>query len=134
MKGFLYTDGGARGNPGPAAIGVVLKDSDNKNIEIKGKYLGSSTNNNAEYEAIILGLELALRHGITTLDCFLDSELVVRQIKGIYKVKNENLKELFNKVKILENKFEKITFTHVLRALNKEADAIVNKVLDLKNQ
>ena len=132
MKGYLYTDGGARGNPGPAAAGAVIKDENSKIIEMKGKYLGVSTNNVAEYSALILGLEIAKTHNITELDCFLDSELIVNQLKGMYKVKNEGLKELFAKVKLLESSFDKITYAHIKRDLNKDADAVVNKVLDLK--
>jgi len=133
MKGSIFTDGGARGNPGPAASGAVLKDENKNTIDIKGKYLGTSTNNVAEYEGIILGLLTAKKHDITDLECFLDSELVVKQLKGLYKVKNEGLKELFIKVKALEKDFVKISYTHIVRALNKEADAVVNKVLDLKS-
>lgn len=132
MKGYLYTDGGARGNPGPAACGAILKDENRATIDIKGKYLGESTNNIAEYEALILGLETAKKHGITELECLLDSELVVKQIKGMYKVKNEGLKGLFSRVKELQGDFEKIIFIHIVRALNREADAVVNKVLDMK--
>jgi len=132
MKGYLFTDGGARGNRGRSAIGIVLKDADKKNIEVNGKFLGVSTNNNAEYQALIFGLETAKKHGITEIECFLDSELVVKQLKGQYRVKDLNLQNLFNQVKILENEFKHISFTHVLRSLNKDADAIVNKVLDSK--
>jgi len=133
MIANLYTDGGARGNPGPSAIGIVLKDIDKKDIDTLGVYLGTATNNFAEYTALITGIKLAKEKNITELNCFLDSELVVKQLNGLYKVREETLKELCNQVKELGKTFTSITFTHIRREFNKEADAIVNKVLDSNN-
>lgn len=130
MIGYLNTDGGARGNPGPAAIGIVLKDENKNSIETKGIYLGNTTNNFAEYKGILEGLKLAKIKGVTEINCFLDSELVVKQLLGLYKVKEETLKLLHKEVKEIEKEFIKVTYTHVRREFNKEADLIVNKVLD----
>src|SRR3989339_1726799 len=125
----LYTDGGARGNPGPAAIGGVLYHNDKK-IKTFSALIGKTTNNQAEYQALIKGLELALKHGVRELDCFLDSELVVKQLNKEYKVKDKNLAKIFVQVWNLAIKFKKITFSHVRRELNKEADKLVNEALD----
>jgi ribonuclease HI len=126
----LYTDGGARGNPGPGAVGIVVMKGDEA-IFAKGKYLGDKlTNNQAEYRAIIGGLEVARKLLINELKCFLDSELVVKQLKGEYRVKDQELKLLFEKVKNLEKEFDKISFHHILREKNKLADSMVNEALD----
>lgn len=130
MIGNLYTDGGARGNPGPSAIGVVLRDTNQETIETLGLYLGTATNNVAEYTALVNGLKLAKEKGVTELNCFLDSELVVKQLTNIYRVKDATLKTLFDQVKILEKNFVVVRYTHIRREFNKEADAIVNQVLD----
>jgi len=125
----IYTDGGARGNPGPAASAyVVIEDS--KVIHKDAKYLGVKTNNEAEYKALSFGLALALESGIDDLDCYLDSELVVKQLKGLYKVKNSGLSLYSAKIKQLETKFKKVTYIHIKRELNKQADKIVNEILD----
>lgn len=126
----LNTDGGARGNPGPAAGAAVIKDKQGTIVKKLGKYLGTSTNNDAEYQALIMGLELALELEIKNIKCILDSELVVKQLNGEYKVKIDRLKEYFAKIKTLEKNFDHITFEHVRREYNKEADALVNQVLD----
>lgn len=127
----LSTDGGARGNPGPSAAGIVLHD-DKGNVLLKqGKYLGIGTNNEAEYQAIIFGLKTAYETNPNgSLICILDSELVVNQLRGAYKVKNQRLALLYKEAKELEVKFKKVEYKHVLRTKNKEADAIVNNVLD----
>lgn len=130
MKYKLFTDGGARGNPGPAAAGVVLKDDGGKVVKEMGMYLGICTNNEAEYRALILGLKMALKQEVSELECFLDSELVVKQLNGKYKVKNPNLKVFFDSVKKLEFEFSDVTYKHVFRTNNKEADSVVNQVLD----
>jgi ribonuclease HI len=130
MKCYLYTDGGARGNPGPAGIGVVIKDANKKIIKKLGSYIGVATNNDAEYQGLILGLEECLEEKATKVDCFLDSQLIVKQLNGEYKVKNERMRNYWVKVKTLESSFEEITYTHVKRDKNKEADYLVNKVLD----
>ncbi len=129
MNYKLYTDGGARGNPGPAGIGGVLY-KDDKLFSSFSSYIGKGTNNQAEYLAILKGIELALEHNINTLDCYLDSELVVKQLNREYKVKNKELAKIFIKIHNLTLKFKKITFSHIRREYNKEADALVNKALD----
>lgn len=129
MANKLYTDGGARGNPGPAAIGAVLYENDKLVGEIS-KYIGETTNNVAEYQALIDGMDLALNKKITELDCFLDSKLVVEQVNKNWKIKEEHLQKLFVKVWNLSLKFQRISFKHVRRENNKEADALVNKALD----
>ncbi len=132
----IHTDGGARGNPGPAAIGVVIefaKDNTNESVHeniLLGKYLGETTNNVAEYTALLEALTKAQELDPTEIECLLDSELVVKQLNGQYKVKDENLLLLWTQVKNAARKFKKITFKHIPRALNKEADKIVNEVLD----
>lgn len=125
----LFTDGGSRGNPGPAGIGGVLY-KDDKIIGNFSDYIGNTTNNQAEYKALLAGLELAKKHKVDTLECFLDSELVVKQLKKEYKVKDKDLGVLFVKVWNLSLGFKKITFTHVRREKNQEADMLVNIALD----
>ncbi len=134
----INTDGGARGNPGKAAIGFVIKFTQNgsssshmETIKV-GKYIGEATNNIAEYTALLEALNEVknISAGEVEIECLLDSELVVRQINGQYKVKDENLKKYWEKIKTIQLGFSKITFKHVPRAQNKEADAIVNEVLD----
>jgi ribonuclease HI len=129
MNYVLHTDGGARGNPGPAAIGVVLKKDDETIFEM-GSFIGKDTNNVAEYKAVLEGLSAASDRGIKKLTCYIDSELVVKQLIGEYKVKQSHLKFLWTQVKTVENDFVKVTYKHVKREKNTEADAIVNKVLD----
>lgn len=132
MKLLLYTDGGARGNPGPAAIGVILKNEAEEKIAEKGLFIGNTTNNLAEYTALVEGLILAHEKNPEELTCFLDSELVVKQLHGFYKVKNLKIRLLFEKVRSLEKSFKNVTYKHVSRHLNAEADVLVNKVLDAK--
>lgn len=126
----LNTDGGARGNPGPSAIGGVLKNSGGEIIKEFKEFTGVSTNNVAEYKAVIKGLSVALELEIENLNCFLDSELVVKQVKGEYRVKDENLKFLFSKVLDIKSKFRQISFNHVKRKENSLADKLVNEALD----
>lgn len=125
----LFSDGGARGNPGPAAIGAVLM-SDNKILGEVSKYIGETTNNQAEYQALLAGLSLALEHGINHLNCYLDSELVVKQMRKEYKVKDKELQKIFVKVWNESLKFKQITYQHIPREQNKEADRLVNLALD----
>lgn len=125
-----YSDGGARGNPGPAGIGVVIKDINGAIIEEHGEYIGETTNNQAEYKALIKALELGLELGASEAQCFLDSELVVRQLKQEYKVKEPGLQKLFIVAWNLSQKYKKISFTHVRREFNTEADRLVNNALD----
>lgn len=129
-KLIIFTDGGARGNPGPAGIGATLK---NEAGELRGEvseYIGETTNNQAEYKAVIAAIEKAKELGATELDFYLDSQLVVEQLNGNYKVKNVDLAPLFVKIHNQRLNFKKTTFTHVRRENNKEADALVNLALD----
>lgn len=126
----LYADGGSRGNPGPSASGFVLLDENDKIIVENGLFLGVTTNNQAEYHALKIGLEEAKKRGVQQVDVFMDSLLVVNQMKGKFKVKNRDLIPVNLSTKQLASQFQKITFTHVPRELNKLADAMVNEVLD----
>lgn len=126
----VYTDGGSRGNPGPAALGVAIYDDAGVLVSKHGEFLGEQTNNYAEYSALIYALEQAQKLGAKSVKAFLDSELVVRQLEGKYRVKHKGLIPLFEKVKQLANAFEKITYKHVRRENNKVADAMVNEALD----
>ncbi|MDQ5970989.1 MAG: ribonuclease [Patescibacteria group bacterium] len=131
IKARLFTDGGARGNPGPAAIGGVIY-TEEKEIDRFGVTIGSTTNNQAEYQALLYGINLAIKHGIKYLDCYLDSELVVKQLKKEYRVKDQELAKIFVKVWNLLPEFEYIKFHHVAREKNKVADSMVNWALDKK--
>lgn len=126
----VFTDGGARGNPGPAGIGAVVKSEDGLILQEGQAYIGETTNNQAEYRAIILGLNLAKEQGAQKVHMFMDSELAVKQLNREYKVKNVDLAERFIEVWNLAQGFEQVTFSHVRRAKNKEADALVNKAID----
>lgn len=130
MKVTIFTDGGARGNPGPAATGVVIKDETGKNIAAYGEYIGEVTNNTAEYRAIISALEKAKTLGATTVNCYLDSLLIVEQLNRQWKVKEPHLQKLFVQAWNAAAQFKKATFHHIRREKNKEADAFVNKTLD----
>lgn len=131
MKLITYTDGGARGNPGPAAIGVVIKDGvSGKTIEAYGRYIGETTNNQAEYQALVAALESAIKLGATEVHCFLDSELVVKQMNREYRVRDVALQTHFTKIWNMAQTLKSCVFTHVPRAKNKEADAEVNKAID----
>ncbi len=130
MKLFVYTDGGSRGNPGPSATGVVIKDDQGKTLANYGEYLGIQTNNFAEYSAMISALEKAQKLGATEVHCVADSKLVIEQLKGNWKVKEPTLQKLWLKAWNLLQKFETYTLVHTLRDKNTEADAEVNKVLD----
>ncbi len=126
----LYADGGSRGNPGPSASGYVLLDMHDKIVVKNGVYLGVTTNNQAEYQALKFGVEDAHNHGIQKLHVYMDSLLVINQMKGIFKIKNRDLWPIYESIKDLAEEFQTITFTHVPRELNKLADAEVNIVLD----
>lgn len=127
---ILNTDGGARGNPGPGAAGVVLKDSSGKILKELGTYLGVCTNNEAEYKALIKGLQVAAEKKALNLKCYLDSELVVKQLRGEYKVKSDKLRVFYNQVKKLEGSFSRIEYHYVSRKKNVRADKLVNEVLN----
>jgi ribonuclease HI len=131
-KLIIYTDGGARGNPGPAAIGAVLTDEQGKVVAEISQCIGEATNNQAEYRAVIAALSKAKELGAGEMDFFLDSELVVKQLKREYKVKNEDLAPLFLQVHNLVVGFKKVSFQHVRREQNVEADRLVNLALDNK--
>ncbi len=131
---FLNTDGGARGNPGPSAIAYVIKDDSGLVLTSGGEYIGQATNNFAEYKALILGLTEALKSGYKALTCRLDSELVVKQLNGEYSVKDLHLKDLYNHIQLLTKDFDFVSFHHVPRKENSEADKLVNQVLDERHR
>lgn len=126
----VNVDGGARGNPGPAAIGVVVRDSGGEVLEERGERIGHATNNVAEYKALLLGIELATGLGARELELIGDSELIVRQVEGRYKVKDAALRELHGAVKQALEGFEHWSIRHVRRDQNAEADRLVNAALD----
>ena len=123
-------DGGSRGNPGPAAYGVVVRDPRGEIVARLKKYIGKNTNNVAEYFGLIAALDYAQNHGIRALRVESDSELMVKQMRGQYKVKSEELKPLFERAKKMSQTFESFRISHVYREQNKEADALVNQALD----
>lgn len=129
QKLIINTDGGSRGNPGPSGIGVIFTDENGKKIASFKEYIGEATNNIAEYRALILALEKAKDFSCDELECRLDSELVVKQLNGEYKVKDEKMKKLFAQVQELTF-FKPIKYVHVRREKNKEADALVNESID----
>ena len=130
MKARLSTDGGARGNPGPAAYGYVLESEDGHVLDARGEAIGPATNNVAEYRGLIAGLESALERGVDELEVVSDSELLVRQMLGAYKVKNETLRELQREAAELASQLSRVTYTAVRRAHNELADRLVNEALD----
>jgi probable phosphoglycerate mutase len=126
----LFTDGGARGNPGPAAYGFVLEADDGTVLAAEGKAIGRATNNVAEYRGLIAGLERALELGLANVTVVSDSELVVKQMRGEYRVKNEALRDLRDEVERLASKLGRVQYTNVRRAENELADRLVNEALD----
>ncbi len=130
----LYTDGASRGNPGEAGAGIILKNSSGRTVRRMRKYLGSMTNNQAEYNALLLGLNLARMSGVKNLSVYLDSELIVRQVNGEYRVKNPEIKPLYRKVLQMLQEFDKINILHVPREMNGEADSLANQAIDLKDE
>lgn len=130
-KVTLYTDGCCRGNPGPAGIGVVIKDARKKVLKKLSEYIGDGTNNIAEYSALIRGLEEAAELGADEIKVFMDSELVVKQLSGEYRVKDDGMKELFHRaLKALRN-FKAFEIKHIDRSKNKEADSLANAAINL---
>ena len=129
-KATIHTDGGARGNPGPAGIGVVLKDESGEVVAEIAEGIGSTTNNVAEYKALIAGLELAHSKGFTEVDVFMDSELVVSQVKGEWKIKSDGLRPLAVQARRLIDRFESWTLQHVRREQNEDADKLANQGMD----
>ncbi len=133
MKARLSTDGGARGNPGQAAYGYVLETSDGTVLDARGETIGVATNNVAEYRALIAGLEAALARGVTELEVVSDSELLVKQMRGEYKVKNAALRTLSLKASRLARELGKVTYKAVRREHNELADRLVNEALDAES-
>jgi ribonuclease HI len=130
MKAKLYTDGGSRGNPGPAAYAFVLEAEDGTVLDARGEAMGVATNNVAEYSALVAGLERAAEAGVAELEVVSDSELVVKQMRGEYKVKNRALQDLFLEASRLARRMNRVTYTAVRREHNELADGLVNEALD----
>lgn len=130
----IYSDGGSRGNPGPSAAGFVVLNNRQEVIDEGGEYLGITTNNQAEYHGVRLGLEKALELGYKKIDFKLDSMLVVNQMKGLYKIKNRELWPINERIRTLMTNFDRVTFTHVNRQFNQLADGMVNKTLDAQRR
>ncbi len=127
---IAHSDGGARGNPGPAGYGVVIQDQSGRKVAALSEYLGHQTNNFAEYQGLIAALEYAVQHGPKALKLISDSELLVRQIKGIYKVKNAALQDLHGRAKELIRQLDWFSIGHALREHNQEADRLANEAMD----
>jgi ribonuclease HI len=130
VKAKLWTDGGARGNPGPAAYGYVLEAHDGTVLAAHGEAIGEATNNVAEYRALVAGLEKAVELAVDEVEVVSDSELLVKQMRGEYKVKNEALRELSDEAKSLERHLRTVRYTAVRREHNELADRLVNEALD----
>jgi ribonuclease HI len=126
----IFTDGGARGNPGPAAIGIVITDEKNKVLKKYAEFIGPATNNQAEYKALIKGLEMAKEIKPQEIVCYLDSELITKQMRQEYRVKDKDLQPLFIKAWNAKIILKKVRFHHITRDLNKEADKLLNSELD----
>jgi ribonuclease HI len=129
-KLVLHVDGGARGNPGPAAIGVVLSDSEGNQVATFADTIGEATNNVAEYKALLCGIELAVEHGAREIHVINDSELIARQVTGVYKVKHPEMQRLHAQTLRALQDFARWSIESVPRAENAEADALVNSALD----
>lgn len=130
-KVIIYTDGGARGNPGPAGIGVVIFNASEQEVLASyKKYIGETTNNQAEYQAVVLALEKAQELGAEEFELRMDSELVCSQINGTFKLKNPDFQDSFIKIYNLKQKFKKTAFKYIPREQNKLADALVNQAID----
>ncbi len=129
-KLIIYTDGGARGNPGPAGIGCVFYNENKNKVAEVSKFIGETTNNQAEYRAVLAALEKAKGLGAEEIELHSDSELVIQQLNQKYKIKNKDLAPLFVKIWNISIGFKKITYKHVYRELNKEADKLVNLAID----
>ena len=126
----IFSDGGSRGNPGPAAGAYVIKDPHGLVVEESGVFLGVTTNNVAEYRALLAGLEKAVKLRPQKVDCFLDSELVVKQLNGQYRIKDEKMRQLFGEISKITKYFKNVSFNHVPLSQNKRADELVNRTLD----
>jgi probable phosphoglycerate mutase len=130
VKARLSTDGGSRGNPGPAAFGYVLEAEDGTVLDARGEAIGTATNTVAEYRGLLAGLEAALERGVEEIEVVSDSELLVKQMRGEYKVKNETLRELVDDAESLARRLRRVTYTAVRREHNELADRLVNEALD----
>jgi ribonuclease HI len=130
VKAKLFTDGGSRGNPGPAAYAYVLEAEDGTVLDARGETIGVATNNVAEYSALVAGLERAVEVGIDELEVVSDSELLVKQMRGEYRVKNRALQDLFLDASGLARRIRRVTYTAVRREHNELADSLVNEALD----
>ncbi len=133
MKAKLSTDGGARGNPGPAAYGYVLETDDGTVLDARGEAIGWATNNVAEYRGLLAGMAKAAEVGVDELEVVSDSELLVKQMQGDYRVKNEVLRALWEEATDLERRFRRVRYTAVRRAHNELADRLVNEALDAES-
>jgi ribonuclease HI len=129
-EAVVWTDGAARGNPGPAGIGAILKRRSGEVLYTGSEYLGHTTNNVAEYRAVLLGLSAALAQGVEHLEVRADSELLIKQLKGLYRVKAPGLKPLFEEARRLISRFQSVKLTHIRRELNAEADRLANHGVD----
>jgi probable phosphoglycerate mutase len=130
VKARLSTDGGSRGNPGPAAYGYVLETDDGTVLDARGETIGVATNNVAEYSGLLAGLASALERGVSELEVVSDSELLVKQMRGEYKVKNETLRDLVDEAHSLARRLDAVRYTAVRREHNELADRLVNEALD----
>ncbi len=132
MKLRTYTDGGARGNPGPAAIGILICSAEGEILEEHSETIGEATNNVAEYKALISGMKKAKELSADELDCFMDSLLVVKQLKGEYRLKHINMQKLYDEVQKIRREFKNVSYTHVPREEEnmRRADQLVNYALD----
>ena len=134
MKLIIYTDGASRGNPGPASYGFTISGENGKLLHEEGEYIGKATNNVAEYTAVIAALKLVkgkyAKHFPLEIKLFADSKLLAEQLSGSYKIKHPNLKPLFDQIKVLELEIGDISYTHIPRGKNAEADRLANKALD----
>jgi ribonuclease HI len=127
---IAYADGASRGNPGPSSYGAVVFDADGKELHTVSQAIGRSTNNQAEYRGAIAALEAALGLGAKEVELRMDSELVVRQLSGRYKVRNPALQKLHNRIQYLRHQFDRVQLVHVPREQNKVADGLANRALD----
>ncbi|MCX6344004.1 MAG: ribonuclease HI family protein [Armatimonadetes bacterium] len=132
-KYIIYTDGASKGNPGDAGIGVIISTDDGKPVREIADYIGKTTNNVAEYKALIRGLQECLELGANEIEICTDSELLERQITGIYKVKSENLKPLYAEVMSILKHFKRVSISHILREFNKRADQLANEGVQKKH-
>lgn len=135
MKLIIYTDGASRGNPGPASYGFTITDEDDKLIYEEGKYIGLVTNNVAEYAAVLQALRYLLSRPsalLMTINFYMDSQLVVEQLSGRFKIKSDRLKPLILQIRNLEKAFKSVTYQHIIRDKNKRADQLANRALDSK--